>query len=61
MTTMSKLVSMLQTMRPAYSQTERLFNELYLEPVYGQPRRGYPEAQDREGYCHNSGRQLSRC
>lgn len=37
MTTMSKLVSMLQTMRPAYSQTERLFNELYLEPVYGQP------------------------
>ena len=36
-TTKNKLVSMLQYMRPAYSITEKLFCEKYLEPVFGPP------------------------
>ena len=31
------LVNLLQYMRPAYSTTELLFNERYLEPVFGKP------------------------
>ena len=37
MTTVHTLVNWLQYMRPAYSQTERLFCERYLEPVFGKP------------------------
>jgi hypothetical protein len=32
-----RLVAMLQYMRPAYSHTERLFCERYLEPIFGKP------------------------
>ena len=35
--TKHKLVAMLQHMRPAYSTTELIFNERYLEPVFGKP------------------------
>ena len=31
------LINLLQTMRPAYSLTERRFCETYLEPVFGKP------------------------
>lgn len=37
MTTIHTLVNWLQHMRPAYSQTERLFCERYLEPIFGKP------------------------
>ena len=35
--TKHKLIGMLQYMRPAYSTTELIFNERYLEPVFGKP------------------------
>ena len=36
-TTRHTLISMLQTMRPAYSLAEQRFCETYLEPVFGKP------------------------
>jgi len=35
--TKHKLIGMLQYMRPAYSTTELIFSERYLEPVFGKP------------------------
>lgn len=37
MTTVHTLIAMAQYMRPAYSQTESLFCERYLEPIFGKP------------------------
>ena len=37
MTSVHTLVNWLQYMRPAYSHTERLFCERYLEPIFGKP------------------------
>ena len=39
MTTIHTLINWLQYMRPAYSRTERLFCERYLEPIFGEPDR----------------------
>lgn len=36
-TTRHTLISMMQSMRPAYSLTERMFCKTYLEPVFGRP------------------------
>lgn len=37
MTNVNTLIAMLGYMRPAYSQTERVFCEHYLEPIFGKP------------------------
>lgn len=39
MTNVHTLINWLQYMRPAYSQTERVFCERYLEPIFGKPDR----------------------